>query len=460
MLQVLPSKVPSEKYIESIADTNPPVPNRVALPPMGLFETSANRQKITPKFKVGENEEKTSRATESSCPIPKNMQFLGSKPVELRIGLPPRQKPLYIHRDLLTAVSPVFATMLDTTGNNGGFKEAQEGIIPFPDDRVEDWTYFLQWLCNKGGFTLGQSNPLYHPLVDDLLEEFNSYKAKREAIKKAIAAEPRAQDSTVSHTIAAAAIANTGGVMSDDSNEKQRRKEEIDRRAGPQPKPPQFGPLFRLYLLADKYHVWDGLREEIVRRVWEVAYGGTEAAPPNLFETARPVDPVYEAGRTLSAYSGTAHMPLPAPLSSIVYGAGQQGHLPLPQQAPPPQQQRRSRARRPAAPALPPLHPLVQPEDHPARTHIQYPIFVPDVNDINRLWGVMQYEKVEYNRPVCNKEGGRQGDKMPGLKDVILELIFLMKGVGDFGEDYNSEFLRDLVPRLLHRRGAPRGFMN
>lgn len=79
---------------------------------------------------------------------------------------------------------------------------------------------------------------LYHPLIDPPLHALAKYTAERAVVAKA------AKDGDISQLIM------------------------------PRPRPPVFGPLIRLWLLAERLDIGGGLRDEVVERVLEVSSVG------------------------------------------------------------------------------------------------------------------------------------------------------------------------------------------
>jgi hypothetical protein len=168
---------------------------------------------------------------------------------------------LTAHEDLLTSISPFFMAALRRSHFGGSFAEAHTGIIRLPDDRPDDISMLLHrayWrtllekthsLANTSTAATASSNPavkatnpsvlLYHPSIDPSVHRYQRWKAEKHLLKQ------------------------TFGPSSPEVRgfKKQRKR----------PRPPAFGPLLRLYILADKYDVQGGLRADIVRRVEEVS---------------------------------------------------------------------------------------------------------------------------------------------------------------------------------------------
>ena len=476
---------PSQMDLDLITDGKSLPPKLVSPSQQHVVEKSSNESTNTSKEdrkvlkrKIGDDGIRSLRTTRPSFVIPKDLRFLTSRMVSLHIGPPPLQAAFYVHRELLTAVSPVFeAAFRERDGDggdswakegdddqmggedNGGFREARQGSMEMPEEHVEDWTYFLQWLYRRLGSTLyppPNPNPLYHALVDDPVENFHQYITTRRAIAKEVSTELEQNPIAPSPPISTDGFQGLPAAMQHMRDVARWREAEIARRC-PRPGPPAFGPLVRLYLLADRWDVGGGLREEIVRSLWKTAYARCTCGGDSngCVARARRMNGVAET-RGLSAGSQDEDAPRD-----------------------------------------------IRHETHRERPH---PIFVPDVGDVNRIWRGLPMEKVEFNRlsgfdlqnalhkspaafPGKTWEEVWEGVRKPGLKDVVLELFVQMKGVGDFGvsgvredgegnsetgsgidggaegggvgvkvvleerrEEHDNEFLMDLVGRLLSRR--------
>ena len=211
-----------------------------------------------------------------------------SPPIALLVGgpaCPSRETepvPFYVHADLLTRISPFFraafglTSLSATFGCNGyGFQESQTRTMTLPEERPDDVRYLLQWVYWKAvmstsharagphltspasslptasgksacplatsicqGSMATHTGALWHTLIDPPLHALSKYNAERLIVSKA-------------------------AVHGD-----------ISQLTVPKPTPPAFGPLIRLWLLAERLDVRDGLRDEIVERVMEVARVG------------------------------------------------------------------------------------------------------------------------------------------------------------------------------------------
>jgi hypothetical protein len=124
--------------------------------------------------------------------------------------------------------------------------------MPLPEDRPQDWAFALQWMyeemsrCVPGGLTLTSAR-LYHAFVDRPLDQYLEYRKARQAYKDRVTTTTPASTSEASGEV-------PGSAMS----------------APVRPPPPSFGPLVRLYILADKYDLPHALKLDICRRVEEV----------------------------------------------------------------------------------------------------------------------------------------------------------------------------------------------
>jgi hypothetical protein len=173
----------------------------------------------------------------------------------------PRPVVLSAHEELLTNISPFFAAALRRSHIGGSFAEAHTGIIRLPDDRPDDVSLLLQWaywrtLLEKTrvlamiSTTATTSSPsittattpsalLYHHAIDPSVHRYQKWRAEKRLLEQTF-----------------------GPSSPEVRGFKKQRKH---------PRPPAFGPLIRLYILADKYDVQGGLRADIVRRIEEVS---------------------------------------------------------------------------------------------------------------------------------------------------------------------------------------------
>ena len=208
-----------------------------------------------------------------------------SAPVTLLVGGPAspsrEAEPVsfYVHADLLTSISPFFRAAFNSSSTDGckgyGFQESQTRTMTLPEERPDDIRYLLQWVYRKAAMstmypstlssTSGPAWPskpfcpirqsfsrgstgsgvsveagphagaLWHSLVDPPLHALRKYNAERLVVSKA-------------------------AVHGD-----------ISQLTVPRPTPPAFGPLIRLWLLAERLGVLGGLSDDIVERVMVVA---------------------------------------------------------------------------------------------------------------------------------------------------------------------------------------------
>ncbi|KPI39886.1 uncharacterized protein AB675_11538 [Cyphellophora attinorum] len=215
----------------------------------------------------GQDDQVVPPPTPSDLVATQRLSPFASRSISLVVGADGSHagKPLPItltaHEDLLTSISPFFMAALRRSHLNGSFAEAHTGIIRLPDDRPDDVSMLLQWaywqillektqsLVNTSTATTASPTPtakatsrsalLYHHSIDPSVHRYQRWKAEKRLLKE------------------------TFGPSSPEVRgfKKQRKR----------PRPPAFGPLIRLYILADKYDVQGGLRADIVRRVEEVS---------------------------------------------------------------------------------------------------------------------------------------------------------------------------------------------
>ena len=163
--------------------------------------------------------------------------------------------PFHAHSDLLTSLSPFFRAALAV--NQGyGFLESQTRVIRLPEERLEDVTFFLQWCYRRGlqppssmrKLKPGKTCPvtrssglsggaLWHPKIDIALGRILKCNPDKEPSKST------GRSRGVSPPL-------------------------IQRSA-----PPAFGPLVRLYILADKFGIVE-LKDNICERVREASLQG------------------------------------------------------------------------------------------------------------------------------------------------------------------------------------------
>jgi len=179
-----------------------------------------------------------------------------SKPYTLLVGGPDSPSPekdavaFYVHADLLLNISPFFRAAFEAKQLGYAFQEAATGTMRLPEERPDDFRFLLQWLYWKYALRLAglqykvsmlshegsvladleYVGGLWHEKIEPPLKIYREYKAEKKLLKKA------AVHGDISQLIM------------------------------PRPPPPMFGPLIRLYILADRYDIGDGLREEIVQK--------------------------------------------------------------------------------------------------------------------------------------------------------------------------------------------------
>lgn len=162
----------------------------------------------------------------------------------------------YVHAALLTRASPFFRAAFD-----GGFRETASRRMLLAEERPDDVRFLLCWLywrvavgdgggvgdeegcgrrCGGRGRDGGDAGSLWHAQIDPRLVALAKYNAEKAVVAKAAAACGGGDD-VVSELIV------------------------------PKPGPPAFGPLVRLWLLAERLDVGMGLRDEICERVLHVS---------------------------------------------------------------------------------------------------------------------------------------------------------------------------------------------
>ena len=175
------------------------------------------------------------------------------------------QTTFYVHADLLIRVSSFFRAAFDNHNSQAGFLEASTLTMRLPEQRPEDLAYLVRWLYCPKGISTAQS--LYHELVDIPLQKMEKYKRER---------------AIVQHV---------------------EKHGDISQLISSRPSPPAFGPLIRLYILADRLSVHGGLNSAICARVKEV--GGAAAAVPSKEDIWRLWDGVPKlAGRAEEGVKG------------------------------------------------------------------------------------------------------------------------------------------------------------
>ena len=227
--------------------------------------------------------------------------------------------PFYIHENILTSISPFFRAAFELK-SQAGFSESISRTMKLPEDRPEDFAYLLQWvywqLSNApfNAVVFGQPSQLdrkedsgssdlglWHPSIDIPLSHYHAYRAMKKADKvlttvvqkmsngapylssvdamdwhfalaqqgtQHVQSQPQA---ALPHTLSNDVSRDNEPVLADagSSTSQQQQKPELQR-----PPPPAFGPLIRLYILADKYSLPESLKRDICSRVRDVGKEG------------------------------------------------------------------------------------------------------------------------------------------------------------------------------------------
>lgn len=235
-----------------------------------LLETSCRSQK-TQELNVDAATASHPQAMISPCNPPSSP--FASPPITLIVGGPSSPSPqtprttFYVHADLLTSVSSFFRAAFDNHDSQAGFLEASTLTMRLPEQRAEDMAYLVQWLYFAKGIPTIQS--LHHDLIDIPLQKMEAYKCERAIVQHA------------------------------------EKYGEISQLISPRPRPPAFGPLIRLYVLADRLGVHGGLKSAICTRVREV--GNAAAAVPSKDDLWRLWDGVPKLlGRSREGWKATS----------------------------------------------------------------------------------------------------------------------------------------------------------
>lgn len=158
----------------------------------------------------------------------------------------------FVHKQVLVKYSRFFSAAFgdkeDETTLQDGWIEKQSLEMHLPEDRVEDIGWLIKWLYwwdavnkdepenkDQNDCSCTQASALWHPATDSALEDFLIYQDRRRQLK----ISPHA-----------------------DLDDLKR------------PDPPSFGPLIRLYIIADKYSITtdtEALKTLICRRVQTMA---------------------------------------------------------------------------------------------------------------------------------------------------------------------------------------------
>ena len=212
----------------------------------------------------------------------RSFSCFNSPPVRLVVGgasspsLEAEPVTFHIHADLLNNASAFFKAIFggDVPGasaEGSGFLESQSRTVTLPEDRPEDIAYLLQYLSARDLYStnslpvpaVAEKALLYHKLVDESLDFYVRWCDKRQAMKRAGTWRDwsaRRQGAPMS--------TETGPMYHLTAVHYQQVEMYI------RPPAPAFGPLFRLYILADKYDIQMDLRPSIIRRVQEVGRVG------------------------------------------------------------------------------------------------------------------------------------------------------------------------------------------
>jgi BTB/POZ domain len=140
-----------------------------------------------------------------------------SPPIALIVGGPQshKQQTFYVHADLLTSLSPFFRAAFDNHDDQTGFAESTTLTMRLPEERPEDVAFLLEWLYMKALRGVNDAAALYHDLIDIPLQNMEKYKRERAVVQAA------------------------------------ERHGDVSQLVIERPKPPAFGPLIRLHILAD-----------------------------------------------------------------------------------------------------------------------------------------------------------------------------------------------------------------
>jgi hypothetical protein len=230
---------------QPISDTNSTALDDAFDQETSLFLETSCRSQTNQKLNVDAAPTLHPQAMTSSC-NPLSSPF-ASPPITLIVGGPSSPSPhtpqttFYVHADLLTSVSSFFRAAFDNHNSQAGFLEASTLTMRLPEQRPEDMAYLVQWLYDSKGIPTIQS--LHHDLIDIPLQKMEAYKRERAIVQHA------------------------------------EKHGDVSQLISPRPNPPAFGPLIRLYILADRLSVHAGLKSAICRRVREV--GNAAAAVPS-----------------------------------------------------------------------------------------------------------------------------------------------------------------------------------
>ena len=199
--------------------------------------------------------------------------------------------PFYVHDEVLTAISPFFRAAFELNTANT-FSEGLSRTMKLPEDRPEDIAYLLQWtywqlsnmplIAATSELADRAALSLWHPSIDIPLSHYQAYKTVTKANKvvKDLAGKMMEGEILVSQVDAldwqfAIEQAPSQTVPDASVHEAQTQTQPSNLEMKPQrPPPPTFGPLVRLFILADKYALPMSLKQDICQRVRDVGKTG------------------------------------------------------------------------------------------------------------------------------------------------------------------------------------------
>ena len=220
--------------------------------------------------------------------------------------------PFYVHEDVLTKISPFFRAAFELE-SQAAFSEGVSRTMKLPEDRPEDFAYLLQWVywqLSNSPCGTHASDPypalislqdthtsvlsLWHPSIDIPLSHYQAYKAMKQADKVIAAAaekltdsppylssvdandwqfglalQPNIQAPQAQRTLAYETAKDSTQSPNEGIQPPSPQKPKLVR-----PPPPIFGPLIRLYILADKYALPTSLKRDLCARVRDVGREG------------------------------------------------------------------------------------------------------------------------------------------------------------------------------------------
>ncbi|ETN39355.1 uncharacterized protein HMPREF1541_05578 [Cyphellophora europaea CBS 101466] len=199
-----------------------------------------------------------------TCPLPQlpHLHFspFTSRPITLLVGgtsSPSKEEsPVshFAHEDLLSSISPFFRAALQRSSPGGAytFQEAATGVIKLPEERPEDIAFLLQWAYWRQlwdthareapqvsldmNTTVATDLGLRHDLVDAAVHAYHTWQEEKRVLKQTFG----------------------------------RASAEVEAYVKKRPRPPSFGPLVRLYIVADRYDVGKGLKYCVCERIRRV----------------------------------------------------------------------------------------------------------------------------------------------------------------------------------------------